>query len=89
MASYRSGMYFSSTILKSVTIVAMMTIKAGMRTVLGMTFLSREMITLLSSNTTVTDSPMPKLLTAEVDIPSVAHVPSTSLKVALLVMSPS
>ena len=82
-------MYFSSTILRSVTIVAMMTTNAGMRTVLGMTLRSMEMSTLLSSRTTVTESPMPKLLAAEVDIPSVAHVPSTSLKVALLVMRPS
>ena len=89
MESYKSGIYFSRTILSKVTIVAIITINAGMRTVLGMTLRRREMSTLLNNRTTVTESPMPKLLRAEVDIPRVAQVPRTSLKVALFVIRPS
>ena len=61
----------------------MMRTYAGMRTLSGMTFLSMDTSALEHTRTTVAASPMPSPLNALVEIASVGHMPSTSLKTGL------
>ena len=87
--SYKSGMYASITIRTTVTNVAMMTIKHGIRTLSGMTLRSSEMMILLQISTNVTAKPIPKQLAAAVVSANVGQVPSTNLKVGFCRNTPS
>ena len=55
--------------------------KAGMRTLLGISPRSREMRRLLNARTTSVVSPIPRPFMAEVVTASVGHMPSISTKV--------
>ena len=58
-----------------VTNAAMMTIKAGMRTLSGIRLATREMTKLDITRTNVVASPIPMPLKAEVVTPNVGHIP--------------
>ena len=66
----------------------MMTIKAGMRTLSGITLRRAEMAMLLPSSTKVAAAPMPRPLMALVVTASVGQVPSTRRKVGFSVSTP-
>ena len=66
-----------------VTNEAITTIKAGMRTLSGMMFLMSEITRFDMISTAVVASPMPMPFAADVVVPSVGHMPSTSTNVGL------
>ena len=67
-----------------VTNEAITTMKAGMRTLSGIRFLMSEITMFDRISTAIVASPMPMPFTAEVVVPSVGHMPSTSTNVGLL-----
>ena len=87
-ASYKNGRYACSTISTTVTKEAIITINAGILTLSGMIFRSREIIALLSASTTIVVSPMPSPFMAEVVTASVGHMPSISTSVGFSLKIP-
>ena len=69
--------------LTMVTKVAIISTNAGIRTSLGITLLSSEIIILLQIRTKVTANPIPMPFIAAVVSARVGHVPRTSFKVGL------
>ena len=67
---------------------AIITINAGIRTLPGITPRSREIIRLLSANTTAVVSPIPKPLMADVVTANVGHIPSIKTKVGFSFSKP-
>ena len=65
-----------------------MTMNAGIRTRPGMMPRSSEMIRLLSANTTIVVSPIPRPFMAEVVTANVGHMPSISTKVGFSLTRP-
>ena len=67
-----------------VTNEAMMTMNAGMRTLSGMMFFTSEITRFERISTAIVARPIPIPFSAEVVVPSVGHIPSTSTNVGLL-----
>ena len=76
------------TIWTMVTKVAMMTMKAGIRTLSGMTLLRSEITMFDIISTKVVAKPMLIPLMADVVVASVGHIPSTSTHVGFSLIRP-
>ena len=87
-ASYKKGIKPSRRSSTMVTKEAITTINAGIRTLSGMIFLSKEIITLLSARTTIVVSPIPRPFIAEVVTARVGHIPSIRTKVGFSLIRP-
>ena len=86
--SFRLGIYACNTNCTIVTNEAMITMYAGIRTLSGISFRSREIMKLLIVRITIVVSPMPSPLIAEDVTASVGHIPSIWTKVGFSVIIP-
>jgi len=86
--SCRSGRYPAITKSTTVTKDAIITIKAGILTLSGIKFLTREITTLDMSKTNVVAKPIPRPLMAVDVTPRVGHIPSSWTKTAFSLKNP-
>ena len=68
--------------------VALITMKAGIRTLSGIKFLTIEIATLEQISTNRVESPIPKPPMAEVVVPKVGHMPNRRTKVGFSFIIP-
>ncbi len=87
-AEYKNGIYACSVSCTIVTKDATITIKAGIRTLSGITFLNKEIKILDKINTTVVERPIPKPFIAVEVTANVGHMPSIMTKVGFSLMIP-
>jgi hypothetical protein len=79
--SYNEGRYACMQSCNKVTKEAIMTMNAGIRTLSGTTFFSKEMTAFEQIKTKVVHKPIPIPFMADVVVPKVGHIPRTNTKV--------
>ena len=86
--SYNEGRYACMQSCNKVTKEAIMTMNAGIRTLSGTTFFSKEMTAFEQIKTKVVHKPIPIPLIADVVVPKVGHIPSKRQNTGFSLMIP-
>jgi hypothetical protein len=86
--SYNEGRYACMQSCNKVTKEAIMTMNAGIRTLSGTTFFSKEMTAFEQIKTKVVHKPIPIPFMADVVVPKVGHIPSKRQNTGFSLMIP-